>query len=406
MGNTLITNYHDVLPIMGARLENQLQFIRMLPKRYNDKFGQDGKKVGDTCYEKLPVRFTGGTGLSISGKIENIVEKEFPIKIEENLHVAYQASDWEYGLTIESFFAKYSYLDSAIRNIAVRADRAMLLKAYLGTPAQYGTYGTAINTADLIAQIKEKAMSMAIPSPFHMIVNEKVEREMWTGLVGQYAPQDKLSANYIKGQMSDGQFGFEKIVSSQNVYKHTSGTMTTVNIDGANQGGDGTITIAALSGTIKKGDILKFAAIYSVNPETKQTTGNLMQVVATADVADSGTEISFSPDLVESGAYQNCTALPATGSAIVIDNSCASGTPIVNLMFNPEAFAFVTVDLPMPKVSSVEESNSITTESGIRISHIKFFDPVERMRVDRFDLAYGANVLPADMGVMALRVVR
>jgi hypothetical protein len=47
----------------------------------------------------------------------------------------------------------------------------------------------------------------------------------------------------------------------------------------------GNITVNAITGTLKKGDIVTFAGVNAVNRVTKDSLGTLRQFVVTADVA-------------------------------------------------------------------------------------------------------------------------
>ena len=101
---------------------------------------------------------------------------------------------------------------------------------------------------------------------------------------------------------------------------------------------------------IKAGDVFTIADVYSVNPETKQSTGQLQQFVVTADATGASNEatVSVYPTMYAgSGGLQNIDALPVNNAAVTWLGTQSTAYP-QNLAFHKDTFVVGTTDLEMP----------------------------------------------------------
>src|SRR5207253_2609684 len=126
--------------------------------------------------------------------------------------------------------------------------------------------------------------------------------------------------------------------SSANVASHLNGLFTTGSTplsNGATQTGASIITDGWANSTaiFKKGDVVSFAGVYSVNPQTYISTGILMQFTLTADVSSNSSgqaTLPISPSIndgtltsldaqgnaISTAAYQNVSASVADNSSV------------------------------------------------------------------------------------------
>ena len=124
---------------------------------------------------------------------------------------------------------------------------------------------------------------------------------------------------------------------SQNIARHTVGALGgSPTINGAGQGivsgwaNNSTLITngwtAAAAQRLNAGDVLTAVGCFSVNPVTKQSTGQLMQVVvqapASSDAAGNLT-VLVSPAIITAGPFQNVSASPTNGGAIVVNGTAA-----------------------------------------------------------------------------------
>jgi hypothetical protein len=104
---------------------------------------------------------------------------------------------------------------------------------------------------------------------------------------------------------------------------------------------------AAAASRLKAGDIITFAGVNAVNPQSRVSTGALAQFVVTADFSSDGAgngSVTISPALITAGPFQNVTGAPAGGAAITVTGTAATSYRR-NLAYHKDAFKLATADL-------------------------------------------------------------
>jgi hypothetical protein len=145
-----------------------------------------------------------------------------------------------------------------------------------------------------------------------------------------------------------------------------------------------------------KGDIITFAACNAVNPISKTDLGYAAQFVVTATTTvTTATSVPVSPAMYATGAYQNVTALPTTGSAVVT----LVGSHQANLAFQRNAFSLVTVPIQAPE--GIPWSETVEYQ-GISIRLVKDFDITNDQEIVRLDVLYGWTATYPDLACRIL----
>jgi len=223
------------------------------------------------------------------------------------------------------------------------------------------------------------------------IMHPMTQANTVSSMSGLFNPTGAIASQYRSGQISGATLGISEWMMDQTVLVRTAGTFSAGGtVNGANQTGS-TITVNAITGTLKKGDIITFAGVNSVNRVTKETNGTLMQFAVTADVATSATSIPIYPPLTPpSGGskvqYQTVTASPANGAAMALVNK-ASETTRKNIVMIPEALTLATVDLVKPTGAVMECSQM--THDGVTMRMLTDYLPGTDQIVTRLDVLYG-----------------
>jgi hypothetical protein len=211
-----------------------------------------------------------------------------------------------------------------------------------------------------------------------------------SSLTGLFNPQADISKQYKTGLIAQNVFGFDWAMD-QTVVLHTEGTFTTGTMNGANQTGTA-LTVSALGGTLKAGDIVTIAGVFQINRVTKKSTGSLQQFVLTADASASATTINVYPSLNpqiggQDVAYQTVTASPTVNAAIT--------TPIAageiyrkNFAFHPTAVTMVTADLELPSGAVVEAGRE--AYDGISLRMIRDYLSISDTWLTRLDILWGS----------------
>lgn len=176
-----------------------------------------------------------------------------------------------------------------------------------------------------------------------------------------------------------------------------------VNVDNRYQ----TITVAGAA-NVKVGDAFTIPGVESVHHITKNSTGQLKTFRVTG--VNSATSITISPPFVsgetavaasktdQDGAlqYQNITATPADGAAIVFLNTASAN---VNPFWTAESVEILPGHLAVESGKGVEVRRG-TTDQGIELVMFEEFDPIKAKTYFRFSTHYGvAAVNPEMMGI-------
>lgn len=175
------------------------------------------------------------------------------------------------------------------------------------------------------------------------------------------------------------------------------------NVDNREQ----TITIAVGGGTVKVGDALTIVGVNSVHMITKGDTGQLKTFRITEIVSGSGGsgDIKISPpivtvDVTSTAAdekYQNATATPANGAALVFLNTV---TASVNPFWRKNAIELLPSRLVLPENAGIDVLHG-TTDQGIDLLMTRQGSINDLSVKYRFDVFFGTVMLmPEQAGIM------
>lgn len=381
------------------QLKNNLGFSAGVNRQYDDQFGVKGGKIGSVINIRKPVRYTTTSGAALN--LQNVADQYVPLTLDTQEHVGFQFSSKELELSIDEFSDRY--IKPAVVALANKIDYdgcQQYLNVFnsVGTP---GTAPTAMSTALSAGQrldengapIDEKRMLVLPPS-------------LQTAFLGAgltlFNDQAELSKQYIRGRMGRAA-GFMWSMD-QNMPTHTTGAIdgtplvnSTSAADGDTQiAFDGTST-ASITGAYKAGDVITFAGVYEVNPQSKVSNGVLKQFVVTADCnasSNAGT-VHFSPAFQSTGQYQNISALPANDAAIKLFGAAttyASKTSPVGMAYHRDAFALGMADLPLPGGVDMA-ARAKDEDAGLSIRIVRAYDINNDVFPCRLDVLYGWKTL-------------
>jgi len=195
--------------------------------------------------------------------------------------------------------------------------------------------------------------------------------------------------------IATGRIGNMTTFMDQNIKTHTAGTAdANYDVNGADQSGS-SVNVDTGSGTFTVGDLITFASVYSVNPVSRQSTGDLKKFTVTSTVGGSTvTNIGISPSIITDGAYQNVTNAPADGDDIVL-----TATHQANLAFHRNAFGLVVVPLEMPDGAPFKARQ---TADNLSIRVVKDFDIDNDEDIIRLDILYGVKAIYPEFGCRML----
>jgi hypothetical protein len=406
---TLITN--EVLRIA----HNNSAFLGRMNSDYDEMWtGKYGP--GATVYARRPVQFTTRSGATAN--IQDITESTVAITVNPELGIDFAISDFDLATAVRndgSIDAAFRerFLKPAGLQIAATVDYNIAAAVKNKVYNFVGTPGTGPSTLQHIVDAQIPMDNQAAPRDGmrYAALTPTANAAVVGGLSGIFNDQATLAKQFKTGSMSTA-LGLD-FVMSQNLPTHTVGGLGgTPLVNGANQGlinsgatdnpyaattslvTDG--WTAAAANRVNAGDVFTIAGVFSVNPETKQSTGSLQQFVVTANTSSDGSgnaTIVISPAIIAGGAFQNVTARPADNAAITIQTGSASTGYAQNLIWHKNAVTLVSPKLEVPNGVDMAAVASMADEGGISLRMVRQFDITNNRRICRFDVLYGVGVV-------------
>lgn len=370
-------------------LENNLAFTKRVNRQYDDKYAIEGAKVGYTVNARKPVRYVVTTGQAL--QVQDATETSVPVTLTTQDHVDFQFSSADLALSVDDF--KDRFLQPAVSALANKIDYAGL-QLYSQVANLVGTPGTTPNAllTYLLAGVALDNEATPQDDNRHVVITPKMQAYIVDALKGLFQQATAIAQQYVKGTMGTAA-GFQWAMD-QNCPTHKVGPLGgTPLVNGAAQTGSSLITdgwTASAANRLKKGDVFTIASVYGVNPQSRQSTGELRQFVVTADVASDGSgnaTIPIWPPITISGAYQTVTAAPADNAALTPVGAADTSTP-QGIAFHRDAFTLVTADLPVPK--GVDMGARVADKQlGISLRIVRAYDITTDQWPTRIDVLYG-----------------
>lgn len=419
MANSLVTSQvvtNEVLRIA----HNASAFLGNVNTDYKDAWTGE-VKPGSTVNARAPVQFMHRDGETAN--VQDIAERSVPVTLEPLLGLDFKVGSTELATSIgndgkvDKAF-KERYLKPAGLKLAALLDYRIGLKMKNGFHQIVGTPGTGPSSfADLLnAAVPLDRMSVPRDGNRMAAIEPGANASIVAGLSGLFNSQGVLSEQYKTGVIKTGA-GLD-IAMSQNVPTHTVGALGgTPLVNGANQG---TINAgatdnpyaattslitdgwtAAAAQRLNKGDTFTIAGVFSVNPETKASTGVLQSFLVTADAssdASGNLTVVISPAIIAGGAYQNVTARPADNAPITVTSGAAGTTYTQNLVWHRDAFTFVSPKQELPGGMDMAYQASLADEGGVSLRFVRGFDITNNQFISRFDILWGGAVTLPNFG--------
>lgn len=370
-------------------LENNLSFAKGVNRQYDAEFAQSGAKIGDTLRIRKPARYTVRTGATRSNQDHTETSVSLSLDTQAGVDVSFTSK--ELALSIDEFADRI--LKPAVAAISNKIDYdglALYKSVYnsVGTPA---TPPTALSTY-LNGKVKIHDAGAPQDDLISCVVNPQGEANIVDALKGLFHSQSEVSRQYEEGKM--GRVAGMKWSMDQNINAHTVGPLGgTPLVNGASQTGASLVTdgwTAAAASRLKLGDVFTIAGVFSVNPQSRVSTGVLQQFVVTADVSSDGSgnaTIGISPSIVTSGASQTVSNSPADNAALTIVGAANAVSP-QGLIYHRDAFVLGTADLQLPQGVDMA-ARATSSKLGISIRMVRAYDINNDAFPCRLDVLYG-----------------
>lgn len=374
-----------------AMFANNAPFVMTGSRIYQDDFQNSGYKIGDTLQVRRQNNFIIGDGSTATP--QDIVETVETITVSHQYHalIAYTVQDL--SLRIEDF--SRMFIQPAIQNIITQMERDISAAAEQQLYFFTGTAGTPINSFGSVdiagAKLLEQGVNIASDAYLAMTVRDG--SSLKTALLNNFTP---VFNEDIVRQSAIGHLSYFDIFQSQNIVRHIAGagpTLTpgdTLTVNGAVASGN-TIVLAGATDSVANyflpGDLISIAGVQSVNPLSRQSTGQNMQFVITAPASSSAggaLTITVAPVIVsDTGSpLQNVSnAIPANAVVTVV------GSYNVNVAYPSRGLDIVCP--PLYKLQVPYASVAIDPETGLSLAVTQTGDILGYQNLMRLDILCG-----------------
>lgn len=372
-------------------LHQKLFFIKNITRNYDDRFANGGAKIGDSLQIRLPNEYTVREGRTL--QTQGTQERSVTLTIATQLGVDIEFTSAELTLDIQDFSQRF--IEPAMSKLAAIIE-SRALSMYADVYQAVDRSGNPTELRSLLLARKQLTDSLAPPSDRCLQLDTQANVDLVDGLKGLFQDSSTISKQYKEGLVGTTA-GFGRIYENTLLPRHSVGTASGYLVNGAATEGGSTVPVDAGAGTLNAGDIITFAGVNRVHPETKEDTGNPQQFVITEDYAGGAGTISVSPALIadDEDPYKNISALPGD-NAVISTFATAGQTYDMSLAFHKEAFAFVTADLVMP--SNVDFSHRAMYD-GISMRIIRDYDINTDQFPCRIDVLFGYKTLRPELAV-------
>jgi hypothetical protein len=386
-GNVLLTI--DMITAEAVRLfKNSNLFIMNMDTQYDPAFAVDGAKIGSSLRIRLPNDYIVTDGPAM--QLQNTTEQYVTLLVTSQKNVAVPFLTQERTMSIDDY--SEIVIAPMINDLAGKV-ASTVMSASEGGVCNFVSNvdgSAALNsvsaTGKIISPTSEQFLlgnailddNSADQMDRRVINDPTTDARTTVSLQGLLNPSSEISAQFRSGMMKSG-LGYERWFRDQTVIKHTAGSFSAGGtVNGGNQTtatSGGSITVNAITGTLKKGDFITFDGVNAVNRVTKQSLGTLRQFCVTADCATGATSIPIFPGLVPSAGftagsgdvqYQTVDASPINGAQMRL--LCQSSETFrKSIAYVQKAVTLATADLVMPKKAVEEAARANYDGISIRI---------------------------------------
>lgn len=391
MTQSLLTS--DVITRESLRvLHQKATFLGSINKQYDNSFAQEGAKIGSTLRIRKPNRYVIRTGRQMTSN--DIAEQSVTLTVSSQAGVDLNFTSNELTLSLDDFSQRI--INPATSVVASYMESTVL------TALSKKIWQTVDQDATSVSLLafglgRQKLQDALAPDDGQRsaLLSTSHEVKLVDALKGLFQQSDSIASQYREGVMGRTQ-GFD-FMSSTHVLDQLTGTAakTTGYVTNSSTAQTGSSLIVTTgTTTFLKGDIITIAGVNRVHPETKVDTGVLHQFVITADSGANATTLAISPDIVATGALQNCTNGAANTKAIVKVAAGASEYMNGSLVYHKDAFTVATADMILP--TGVDFASREVFD-GVSMRIIRAYDINNDQFPCRLDILFGQEALYAQL---------
>ena len=389
MPNTLLTP--DMITREALRvLHQKLTFVGSINRAYDNSFASSGAKIGDTLRIRLPNQYVVRTGATLSA--QDVAEQNTTLQVSTQKGVDMSFTSVDLTLDIDDFSKRFITPAMAVLSASIEADALNMVKDVYQVA---NNIGNDITFKNVMLGRKRLNDSLTPEGDRTALLNTNDNVNLVDTLKGLFQDSNAIKEQYREGMM--GRTGGFDFYETTHLTTQARGAGASYLSNGATQVG-AAIVLDTGTGAINQGEVVTFAGVFEVHPETKVSSGRLQQFVVTSNYAGGAGTINISPSVVATGARQNVSNSIADNSAMTIVGtaSTAYGQSIV---YHKDAFTFATADLVLP--GGVDMASRQTFD-GVSMRMIRQYDINNDAFPVRLDVLYGYKTIRAQLAAKLL----
>ena len=394
-------------------LHANLNFVGNVSRTYDDRFAQNGAKIGTQLNVRLPAKYKARKTATYAA--QDHTERSTALVQASQYGIDVSFTSLELTMNLDDFSKRV--LEPQMKQLAAEIEADALAAAFRQVAQFVGTSSTTMTYRTFQQQGQRLAESLAPTGDRYSLLNPLSRVEFSDAVKGLFHDSTGVAKLYKEGMM--GRTGGFDVYENTLMPAHTAGSLAgTPLTTGANLGVSATTNTwaetsnididGATSGTtLAAGDVLTFGTLASglvdCHPETKVSYGKLKQFVVTsaATVVTAGTAtitVRPAPIYGSGNGYQNCIRTKAdTDNMTVTLWAAASSNFGQNLAFHKDAFAFVSADLE--DVSKYGAYGARETVDGISVRLARQYDIGTDTVPSRIDVLWGFATIYPDLAV-------
>lgn len=403
MANSLLT-VSQITRFSIPLFTNTNAFLKYMPRQFDDQFGNEGAKIGAQLRIRLPNDYavTDGPGIAL----QDTNEQQVVLTVSTQRHVDVAFTSAERSLSIEDYeerilLPRVNALSGSVAYTIMAGSEGgvSLMTANVDANNNILPVNAAPFTTARAFLVNNSAPPNVGVKGWDVVLEPTSDSRVALALQGLLNPVSEISEQFRSSMMKSG-LGFARWFEDQTVIKHTTGTLVSATVNGANQSGN-VLTVNALGGTVNQGDIFTIAGVYAVNRVNKQPLGTLRQFVATQPAAANATSLSFYPAIIPpastqpyaslpytSQQYQTVTALPAN-NATITPFANAGVTFKKNIAYAPDMATMVVAPLWMPPGGRGVIEAARHEMDNVSMRSLITYEPATDQPIDRLDVLFG-----------------
>lgn len=355
-----MSNSFKVIDMIGKEAlriaHEKLTFIGTVDRQYDDSFKDNGKgKIGSTLRVREPNKYTrrqGSRVMDVQDQAES--SQTITVATQDGVDMKFNSAELIQSVNSGAAFDDLSkmYIEPAVASMLSGIESDFLAYCTKATYQVAGSAGTGITTLEVPGKARAKLNQQLAPKDKRCVQFDSVTMAaVVNGTAAYFAPNKDVSERNREGFIS--RTAMADFYENERIWTLTNNNDVTGTTDAAAQVTDGGTTVD-MGDTITNaavGAVFTIAGVYDCHPETKAAYPHLKQFTV---VSNASGVCTVSPATILTGAKKNVCSSTGADLATTDFNSktltwvgAASTSYVQPIMYHPEAFQFITADLPL-----------------------------------------------------------